>query len=194
MNICVFGDSVTHASYIKNSWTSLLRQYLEEESQYEVNLFNLGINGNTSNEILKRVGAECDPRQPNVIFFAYGINDSRYIPELSRCLVEINEFKRNTQEIIEVAKKFTDIIFFVGLVLGDDSQLNLYHELIYGKKVFDINRSKEYDCILEDIAVRNDCKYIHLLDKLEPTDFIDGLHPNETGHKKMFEIIKALYP
>lgn len=190
MNICAFGDSVTHASYIKNSWTNLLRLYLEDNSQYEIELFNLGINGNTSDDILKRIETECNPRQPDVIFFAYGINDSRYIPELDRCLVEIDEFKRNTQKIIEIAKKFTDIIFFVGPVLGDDRQLDLYYESVYDKKVFEASRSKGYDSVLEEIATKNDCKYIHLFDKLESTDFIDGLHPNETGHKKMFEVIK----
>lgn len=190
MNICVFGDSVTHASYIKNSWTNLLRQYLEDSSQYEINLFNLGINGNTSEDILKRIEVECNPRQPNIILLAYGVNDSRYIPELGRCLVKIDEFKRNTQEIIEIAKKFTDTIFFVGVVLGDDNQLKYYQENMYDKRVFDISRSEEYDHSLKEIAAKNNCGYIYLLDKLEPTDFIDGLHPNETGHKKMFEIIK----
>jgi len=61
MNICAFGDSVTHASYIKNSWTNLLRLYLEDNSQYEIELFNLGINGNTSDDILKELRLSAIP-------------------------------------------------------------------------------------------------------------------------------------
>ena len=116
MNICVFGDSLTYAGYIKNSWTNLLKWYLEENSDEDVELYNLGINGNTSEDILNRFKSESEQRQPDTIIFAYGINDSSYLIEIDKCLVEIEQFRRNTQELINEAKKITSKIIFVGLV------------------------------------------------------------------------------
>jgi lysophospholipase L1-like esterase len=193
MKICVFGDSITYAGYINNGWVSLLRPYLEEKLEGDTEFFNLGINGNTSEDILRRFKFECTPRQPNTIIFAYGINDSSYVLELKKCLVEIEDFRKNTQKLIDEAKEFTDNVAFIGLVLGDENQLKPYHESSRGKKVFDRNRSKMYDQTLKEIAEKNGCKYIYLFDKLEFPDFIDGLHPNENGHKKMFEVIKGYF-
>lgn len=194
MKICVFGDSITYAGYIKDSWPNLLRSYLEKESNEDVEFYNLGININTSDDIVDRFEVECTPRKPSIVIFAYSINDSSYILEVEKSLVEIERFKKNTQNLIDLAKSFTNKIIFVGLVLGDDSQLKPYHLSLRGKKVFDILRSKDYDNALKKIAEENGGEYIYLFDKLTPSDFIDGLHPNEIGHMKMFEVIKDHFP
>ena len=190
MKICAFGDSLTYAGYTQKSWVNLLRKYLKTTISQDIELINLGINGNTSEDILKRFQKECKSINPEIIVFAYGINDSSYILEKTQHLVDIENFEKNTKELIKQAKEFTDKVIFIGLVLGDDTQLKPYHESKRGKKVFDRKNAQKYDHVVEKTAKENVCDYVYLFDKLDFSDFDDGLHPNDNGHKKMYEVIK----
>jgi len=169
---CIFGDSVTQAAYVKEAWVDLLRAYLEDKFPNDfVNVFNLGVGGNTTNDILKRFNEESLVRVPTSIIFAVGINDSSYI--------EKNLFKSNLEKLCDLAIKFSTDITFVGPVLSVDSR--------------DRKRVEDYNNVLETVVLSRNFKFIQLLDKLAPQDFIDGLHPNEQGHGKMFEIIKKYF-
>lgn len=171
---CVFGDSVTQAAYVQNSWVDLLKAYLEDKFPDDfVNVFNLGVGGNTTNDILKRFYEESSVRIPTSIIFAVGINDS------SLHLVEKNLFESNLKRLCDMATKFSTDITFVGPVLGADSN--------------DRKRAENYNNVLETVGLSRNFKFIQLLDKLNPEDFQDGLHPNEQGHRKMFEIIKKYF-
>lgn len=187
MKICIFGDSVTYAGYINNSWFNMLRSELEARVD-DVEVFNLGINGNTSNDILYRFEVEAESRKPEKIIFAFGVNDSGYIFSTNEPLVTEELFRANVTKLTELASKYTKDITFIGLVLGDDSILKPFPESSKGKS-YDHSRTVDYDKMLKDIANKNNCKFIYLFDKLDFADFSDGLHPNENGHKKMFEVI-----
>lgn len=190
---CIFGDSVVQAAYIKESWVNLLRIYLENKFKDEiVNVFNLGIGGNTTDDILTRLGVESKFRVPTTIIIGCGVNDSGYFKEPSKPIVEKERFKSNLESLIVMSKKFTVDITFVGLVLGDDSLLQPFPGSSSGKS-YTKERSIEYDSELKKTAEGNGCKYIYLFDKLNYEDFSDGLHPNESGHRKMFEEIKKFF-
>jgi lysophospholipase L1-like esterase len=192
VDICVFGDSVTYAGYIKNSWANQLRWYLESKSDAEYHLFNLGINANTTTDILKRFDIEATARNPNVIIFAIGVNDSAYLLDSKKPITGLKVFKDNIKLLINKAQVYTKDIIFIGLALGDDSLLKPYPESSRGKS-YDIERVKQFDHAIKEIAAENSCKYIELFEKLEFTDFSDGLHPNESGHKKMYEVIREYF-
>lgn len=192
---CVFGDSVTQAAYVRNSWVNLLKADLEEKFQDDfVNIFNLGVDGNTTNDILARFENESAARIPTSIIFAVGVNDSAYIQSFSRPITEEKMFESNLKKLIALAVKFSKDITFVGLVLGDDSILKPLpggtenYEWSYDRK-----RTENYNNILETVAGSGNCKFIQLLDQLGPEDFQDGIHPNEKGHTKMFKIIKNYF-
>lgn len=192
---CVFGDSISQAAYVRNSWVNLLKADLEEKFQDDfVNVFNLGIDGNTTNDILARFENESTARIPTSIIFAIGVNDSAYIQSISRPIIAEKVFESNLKKLIALAVKFSKDITFVGLVLGDDSILKPLpggtenYEWSYDRK-----RTENYNNILETITRSENCKFIQLLDQLGPEDFQDGLHPNDQGHRKMFEIIKKYF-
>lgn len=173
---CIFGDSVTQAAYVKVGWVDLLRQYLEEKYCNDfVNVFNLGIGGNTTGDILKRFSSEAQSRYPTSIIFAIGINDTK--------LNNPKEFRANLEKLIELAKKFTSEITFVGLVLGDWK----------GEELFSQEKTKNYNNILKEVAETRECKFIQLENILDSKDFMDGFHPNEQGHRKMFEVVKKYF-
>lgn len=193
LTFCIFGDSVTQAAYIKDSWVELFRKYLEKKLRgVYVNVFNLGIGGNTTNDVFKRFKQESMFRTPSHIVFAIGVNDSGYYKTPNKPIVSENKFKNNIKRLIKEAKKLTTNITFVGLVLGDDSVLKPFPESSLGES-YDLSRVEKYNRILKELAEANSCKFIQLLDRLDPDDFLDGLHPNDNGHKKIFEEIKKYF-
>lgn len=184
-NYCIFGDSVTNASYIEHSWVNLLRIYLQQKykDQY-INVYNLGVDGHTTNDILARLEIEARHRLSQYIMFAIGINDSAINPD-GENITDEKRFCKNLQLLISKSKKkFTSNIIFIGLVLGE----NVNDIPIYG-----LNMARKYDNLINQIAIKNDIKYIKLIDHLDKSDFSDGLHPNEKGHQKMFEAIKNYF-
>lgn len=188
--ICVFGDSVVQAAYIKRNWVDLLKNHLEEKYTNDfVNVFNLGIGGNTTDDVLDRFESELETRGATTIIFGIGVNDSGYFKITSKPIVEQARFVSNLEKIINLAKKYSQDIIFVGLVLGDDSLLQPFPGSSKGKS-YERERTESYDELLKTTVEKVGCKYIYLYDKLEFRDFLDGLHPNESGHRKMFEEIK----
>lgn len=190
---CIFGDSVTQASYVKTGWADLLRQYLETKYTSDtITFFNLGINGNTSDDILKRFKTESEARMPTDIIFAFGVNDSGYFITIDKPIVPEDRFINNIEGLINEAKTFSKNITFIGLTLGDDSILKPFPESSKGKS-YDLDRVNNYNKTLNEIADKNNCRFISLAGCLEPKDFVDGLHPNDNGHRKMFEVIKEYF-
>jgi len=190
---CVFGDSVVQAAYVKVSWVDLIKGYLEEKYKDDfINLFNLGIGGNTTDDVVARLKNESLARIPTSFIFGIGVNDSGFFKEPLKPIVEKERFVNNLEKIIRISKKLTKDIIFIGLVLGDDSLLQPFPESSQGKS-YTAERVKEYDGLLKKTAEVNGCKYIYLFDKLNFRDFQDGLHPNDNGHNKMFEEIKKYF-
>ena len=118
------------------------------------------------------------------------------IHELQEYLFDVEEkmFESNLKKLIDLAVKFSKDIMFIGPVLGNDSILKpLPGGMEDEDWSYDRKRTGNYNNILKNIVVSRNCKLIQLLDKLNSEDFEDGLHPNEQGHRKMFEIIKQYF-
>lgn len=190
---CIFGDSVTQAAYVKTSWVDLFRQFLEQKYPNDsIDVFNLGISGNTTSDILNRFENESLARNPTSIIFQIGVNDSGYLKTPDNPITEENQFRTNIEEIIIRANKFSKDKTFIGLTIGDDSILKPFPGSSTGKS-YDKSRVKTYDKILKEIAEQKGYKYIEMLKYLKPEDFMDGLHPNEEGHRKIYEVIKRYF-
>jgi len=174
-NYCIFGDSITEASYVKIGWVDLLRQYLEDKYKDDINVFNLGVSGNTTGDILKRFSSEAASRNPTEIIFEVGINDTKDN--------DLKQFRTNLEELIKLAKESTSEVTFVGLFLGNWT----------GDDPFSEVRTESHNKILKEVAELKGCRFIDLQGKLAPEDFQDGLHPNDQGHRKMFEVIKGYF-
>jgi lysophospholipase L1-like esterase len=44
---------------------------------------------------------------------------------------------------------------------------------------------------IEELAHRHEAVFLDLYGSLDPGDFTDGLHPNSSGHRKLFEVVRA---
>jgi len=123
--ILIFGDSITYGAGDKESgWTQRLRKFLDENYE-DYFVYNLGVSGNDTNDLLKRFEFETKQRikeEKEIIFiFAIGINDSQFIHSQNNLKVSPEKFKENIQNLINLAPKFSSKIIFVGLKKGDDS-------------------------------------------------------------------------
>ena len=192
-SICIFGDSVTQADYVEENYVELLRKYLEKQYKDDyIQVYNLGVSGNTTKDILKRFEFESSVRNPTEMIFQIGINDSCYLWTEDKPMVSSDKFESNLKKLIIQAGGFTKNIVFLGLTLGDDSILKPFPGSLMGES-YDLARVKKYDKILKEVVEKNFCRFIPLLDKLNFDDFLDGLHPNQNGHTKMFEEIKKYF-
>ncbi len=184
--ICVFGDSITNGynDFENLGWCELLKnKYLS----FENNIFNLGISGDNTEDLLKRFKVECEAREPTKIIFAIGINDSQYVLNKNNSRVDLIDFEFNLNRLILQSKCFTGDIIFVGLTKVDEKKVMPipWNET----KFYENEIIQKYDKVIEKVATENSLKYIPMFDLLNEGDLDDGLHPNTKGHKKMFEKI-----
>ncbi|MFP4616852.1 MAG: SGNH/GDSL hydrolase family protein [Candidatus Paceibacterota bacterium] len=189
MTICIFGDSITWGAYDpeQGGWATRLRNYFELQDE-GIDVYNLGICGNTTDDLLERIEAEAISREPDLIIFAIGINDTQFIHSKNNTRVTFTEFQQNLTELLTIAKKFTNNIVFVGLTRVDESKTTPI-PWNTDKSYTNVNIER-LDSAIEGFFEENKLKFIPVKDLLNNDDFIDGLHPKTQGHIKMFERIR----
>lgn len=187
--LSVFGDSITwgKSDIERGGWVSRLRNYFETDKKYDIEVYNVGISGDTTDDLLKRFTYEAESRnrKAQIILFAIGINDSGYINTPDNPRVSLEQFQNNLRRLVAEAKIFSDTIAFIGLTTVDESKLP--KDQI---KYWENNRIKKYDDVLKNVCSELHLPFLSMSDILEATDLPDGLHPNPHGHEKMFQRIK----
>lgn len=188
--VCVFGASITWGmgDSQKNGWVERLRNYFEAE-HYNAQIFNLGIPGNTTYDLLERFNVESKARQPDVIMFGLGGNDSCYINSEDNLIVPLDEFRENFANLIKQAKEFTEKVIVIGLTKVDESKTT---PILKNKKKFSTNKNLElYDRAMKDVALSKGALFLPCIDLLGIDDLSDdGRHPDSVGHEKIFLGVK----
>lgn len=189
-NICVLGDSIVYGAWDeeKHGYVNRLREDLKENKQVE-NVYALGIPGETTAGLLKRLDSELAPRTPDTIIIGIGINDTIYIKTKQQESINIKEFINNISKIIAIATTYTNNILMLGLtnVIEERTTPILWND----NEMYFNSTIKEYDNLLEEYCITNNIQYLKMFDLLQQTDFSDdGIHPNEKGHEKIYKAIK----
>ncbi|MEK6894914.1 MAG: GDSL-type esterase/lipase family protein [Nanoarchaeota archaeon] len=182
--ICVFGDSITWGAWDheKGGWADRLKLYCSEEYDY-LPVYNLGIDGDTSEDILERFENECLAREPDLIIISIGDNDSAL-------KIPLKEFEENIGDIIELAGNFTEKIIFLGPNYVDESRTM---PVEWGKYSYSNSDLQKYGNVIKKLCKENNLGYIDFEEILSKDDLEDGLHPNSKGHEKIFQhIVKFL--
>lgn len=192
MVICIFGDSITWGAFLpfRGAWANLLRNYLESLNKM-IAVYDLGIDTNTSQDLVKRFNSEASARKPSAIIFAVGTNDSAYRKSRDKPLVPLNQFKENLGLLIKQARKYTAHIFFVGLVKGDDSKTKPIPRSTTGK-CYTRENVRIFNDAVKLVCEKKRVSFIEVFDLLKDEDFDDGLHPNLGGHQKIFEAVRRI--
>jgi len=191
MKICIFGDSIIWGAYDpeRGGWVNCLRNYLEhKDSDNEV--YNLGVSGDDTERLLKRIKVESIAREPDLIIFGIGINDSQYIESKDNPRVSLDIFERNLVQLIEIAQSFTPGIVFVGLTRVDEAKTK--PTLWDSKKYYDNENIERYNSVIQSVCKKNNLPFIDMQKIINKEDLFDGLHPNSKGHEKIFLNIRDL--
>ncbi len=188
----VFGDSIVRGGYdpLNGGWVRRLGAYIESKT-YGDKVYNCGISGDTSSDLLKRFAVELTARKADVVVIAIGINDSRHDPSLNEPIVDMPTFKSNLQKMFELCSADARVkkIIFVGVTAVNEKRTNPWK----GKGSYYNETIKLYDVAVQEFAESKHLLFIPMNDILSNEDLHDGLHPSEQGHTKMYERIVSYF-
>lgn len=191
-----FGDSITYGEYdgVFGGWVDILKRYalqrFHEGNGDELILFNLGIGGETTEGLLKRMPVELEARNSadgNLIFISYGANDLAVKEGIQ--VVNPEKFKNNIITAVQHAQQFSNDIYLVSIL---PISKNIDGVVVSSGKLRSNKEVIVYNQILKDIAADHSLRYIDfyngVLDDKEVLLSADGVHPNEKGYGIMAEI------
>ena len=190
--ILIFGDSITYGQrdLELGGWTNRLKLVIANDSSIaSCHVFNMGISGQTTGEILERLGRECEGRvlddANNIIILAAGINDTQVI--CGDVLTGEEQFRSNVNALIETARRRTGNVMYIGLTPVDESRTNpVWWDRTKNWRNDIIER---YDQIIREVCAEQGVRYLQMFDRIDPLTNEDGLHPSAEGHRIMTEII-----
>jgi lysophospholipase L1-like esterase len=176
--VLVFGDSIVMGLWDeRGGWPERL---WEGDARI---VYNLGVDGNTSDDVKARFGLEAKSRGANknsIIIFAVGVNDSSRMNNENR--VSLGQYARNMEEMIDSSRsQLTQKIFCVGLTPIDQSKTVPF---ILEKSIsfYDAD-NREYDSALKRLCDTKGVGYISMRNlKIENHLSEDGVHPLTSGH------------
>lgn len=191
-----FGDSITYGEYdgVFGGWVDILKRYalqkFHEGNGDELILFNLGIGGETTEGLLKRMPVELEARNSadgNLVFISYGANDLA-IKEGAH-IVAREKFRNNIITAVQHAQQFSNDIYLVSIL---PLSKNIDGVVVSSGKLRSNEEVIVYNGILKSIATEYSLTYIDfhsaLLEDKEVLLSADGVHPNEKGYGMMAEI------
>ena len=205
--ILVFGDSITYGAWdTKGGWVQRLRKFVDNKNLNEKNyyciIYNLGISGDTTEWLLERFEKEIKSRlkelekeEKLVIIISMGSNDCAFDNEKNKTDVSDAKFNENISKLIKIAKKFTSDLIFVGFNPVDESKVN---PIPWNPSYSYINKDiQRFDSIVKKNCTDNELDFISIFEKLTNENYnkllsYDGVHPNNEGHKRIFEEVKKI--
>jgi lysophospholipase L1-like esterase len=199
--VIVFGASITYGAWdLEGGWVDRLKRFLHErtisnpDSHYLV--YNQGVSGDTSDDVLERFEFETKMRlkegEEIILIISVGTNDAQFIHDKNGMKVPPEKLKENIQKLIDMTRKVSQKIVFVGLLPVNESKTTPI--------AWDTNKSyknehvNKYNDIMKSVCRDNNVHFVGIFDKFMENDYKsmtdDGLHPDTKGHKMMFEIIR----
>jgi len=188
-NICIFGDSTAWGAWDldKGGWVNRLWLYCGQ-NDIDANIYNLSISGGTTETIIERFESEAKIREADIVIFQTGGNDSSYDKNTRKYQIDIKKFENNIEKIIARSKSVAKKIIFMGFKNCDEAKTVPVSWCDFCYTNEDI---KKYNEVMKSVCGKYEIDFVDIFGLLENDDFDDGLHPNEKGHKKIFEKVKT---
>ncbi len=186
MEIGIWGDSITYGAGDSEAlgWVGRLRKSFGIKN--DIGVYNFGVCGDTTDDLLKRFSVEADAIKPNIIVFAIGINDSKYPAGETESLISLEKYKQNMRELLKLSKNYTDKIIVVGATKADEALTRKSGARFVNAVI------QTYNDFLEEFSGLESLTYVDVFDVLDiHTDLEDGLHPNAQGYEQLFGAIKG---
>lgn len=170
----VWGDSIVHGGNDeeKGGWVTRLKMYMMRRNLGD-HVFDLGIGGDSSADVLSRIAAELTPRRNFIdyVLVAVGMNDLAWDLKLATP----EQFRRNLEAIVAQVRAFDKRIYFLSITPT-------------GKVSFDKWRTMNE--VIRQVATEQGTGFLDLSAALTPADLPDEVHPRAAGHEKLFQAVK----
>lgn len=199
-NCLFFGDSITYGEYdgILGGYVDILKRYCHAEfyqnNTNEINCFNLGIGGETTEGLIKRFEIEVQARyspDENLIFFLYGANDLAEKNNVE--LVSLSDFEANLSQMISHAKEFTKNVYLISILPISKTVDGIK---VPERKFRTTQKIELYNQKLKELAAQNDVEFIDIFSSFDANKEVflskDGVHPNEKGYDFIATQIKPI--
>lgn len=199
-NILIFGDSITWGAVdSKGGWAQRIKDYVNIQTlagkDYNNNVYPLGISGEDSGELVKRLEPEAslrlDKDNQTVLIIAIGINDSQIEIQSKSNKTPLEDFSGNLNHIVEKGKSFAKQIILVGLTPVDESKVKpMPWKLTHG---YINERIAKFNNVIKEIAIKQNVTFLEIYEKFQVKEYksllFDGLHPNDKGHELIYSIV-----
>ncbi len=205
-NYIIIGDSITYGigDFENGGWATMFKNYIVNKDDSKVcnNYVHIaGFPGATSSDILDKINSILQSFMhkefTNTVILSIGVNDTQVFNGDPKNSIE--QYKSNIEKIAKIITDNGCNLVILGLtrIESDEKFLwkpNKYYDNdIISEYDRDLKLILDYDAELKELCKNNKIKYIPMQEVLENADFIDGLHPNHDGHKKIMEyIIRSL--
>lgn len=195
--LCVFGASSTWGAWDleKGGWVNRLRLWVDKknrastEGEFYWEVYNLGVSGDTTADVLVRFKAELTAREAGAVIISIGDNDTVYDQSPGKPRLTEDQFASNIEEMLALATAATDKVVVLGLKQVTEAKVQ---PVPWNTQANYRNASiQAYDQRLKKIAKEHGMYYVPMFDLLADDDLADGLHPNEQGHEKIFQRVKG---
>ncbi|MEM9658186.1 MAG: GDSL-type esterase/lipase family protein [Planctomycetota bacterium] len=167
--------------------------YESIDSQHRV--YNLGIWGESTRELIDRIAPEASRRRPHLIMIYPGFNDCRRMgsPDAPRA-VSVDEFCQTMRELICGAQAIADTVVMTGYPF-DETRTSPYAntDCFYLR-----SDAEEYTHALVAAARKCDARVLDFFAsyrnrEMSPLLSDDGLHCNARGHESLFSIARDFF-
>lgn len=201
MRILFFGDSITQGFWsIDGGWVEKIRKHYDRISMQDLDhdiqpvIFNLGISGETTRGLLKRIEGEVLARKwkddPLIVVIAIGTNDDLF--ESDEQWVKPEEFRTNLEKILSKVAPITIAVMFVGNPACDETKTT---PVSWGDFTYTNRELERSEKAIAEIARSHELSFVPLFNgfkaKLDAGEdlLMDGLHPNDTGHRYIADCV-----
>ncbi len=196
--ILCFGDSITwgRGELPNVGWVGRLKESFERRDKFNV-VYNLGICGNTSTDLLERFESEAKSRiifsRPSsyLTLISIGTNDSKIENPSKVHKVDGNLYRSNIKKLISKAKSYKTALAFIGLPPVDETITYSYEDTVFTNVTI-----MQYNTIMREECELANVLFLDINTVMSQEHFqsmlADGLHPNSKGYEYMYTKIKEL--
>lgn len=201
MRILFFGDSITQGFWsIDGGWVEKIRKHYDSISVLDLDhniqpeIFNLGISGETTRGLLKRIEGETLARKwkddPTLVVIAIGTNDDLF--EADEQWIKPDEFRANLEKLVSILTPVTTSMMFIGNPACDEARTTPVSWGDFTYTNLELERSEK---AIAKVASAHGLMFVPIFDgfkaKLDDGEdlLMDGLHPNDLGHKYIADCV-----
>ena len=201
-NYIIIGDSITYGigDFESGGWATMFKNYIvkKDNSKECSNYVHVvGFPGATITDILTKIDSILKSFKheefTNTVILSIGVNDTQEFNGSQKNSIE--QYKANIEKIAKCVMDNDCNMIILGLTRIESDEKFLWKPNKYydNEIITEYDRDLElilsYDAEPEKLCKNNRIKYIAMQDILQKADFIDGLHPNHNGHKKICNYI-----